>query len=362
MRFKVTEGPIRRAQRVLVYGPEGIGKTTLASQMPNPLFVDVEDGSGHLYVRRLPTPPTWDVLIDECRSVCEQPEDVSTIVIDSVDAAERLCQAEVCRRAKKNSIEAWGYGKGYVIAAEEFEKLLEVLDRCIAAGVNVMLIAHSQMRKFERPDEAGAYDRFEVKLNKHVASMTKEWSDAVLFLDYETFVSVDDNGKGHAEGGKRVIRTSHSVSWDAKNRWGLPDKLRLDAEGIAKVMEQLPVRDASAPVPSHPNPELVRDMAEKAKQAKADDKPAPRKAKSAPDRLKPLFDACQGSDVNPFEVKSVLVARGKRKESQAITDWEAPFVQWVVKNWARVCELVEQDRESGKIKQYDDVYDVDIPF
>ena len=375
MRFKVTEGPIERAQRVLVYGPEGIGKSTFASQMPNPLFIDVEEGTGHLYVRRYPTPPNWEVLIDECRSVSEQPGDVSTLVIDSADAAERLCQMAVCKTAKKPSIESWGYGRGYVIAAEEFQKLLDVLDNCIAVGVNVMLIAHSQMRKFERPDEAGTYDRFEVKLNKHVASKIKEWADAVLFLDYETFVSVDDNGKGKASGGKRVGRTSHDVSWDAKNRWGLPDKLKLDADGIAKVMAHLPVRDAdqprqatateAKPEPKHPNAELLRDMADKATRDKAEAKakdPKPMKAKSAPDRLAPLFDACKQSKVNPFEDKSVLVARSKRKESQAITDWEQPFVQWVIKNWARVCELVEQDRKDGKIKKYEDVYDVDIPF
>lgn len=365
MRFKVTEGPIERAQRVLVYGPEGIGKSTLASQMPNPLFIDVESGTNHLCVRRFPTPPTWEVLLDEVRAVAETPEDVSTIVIDSVDAAESLCQQAVCRKSKKPSIESWGYGKGYVIAAEEFQRLLDALDACIAVGVNVMLVAHSMMRKFERPDEDGSYDRFEVKLNRHVASKCKEWSDAVLFLDYETFVSIDENGKGHASGGKRVIRTSHTVSWDAKNRWGLPDKMPLDHDGVLGVLGHLPVRDPDAR-PSHPNPELLRDMAER---SRPEPKPEPKRghgdgrgAVSAPSRLTPFFELCRDSDVKPYEVKSVLVARGKRDESQPIVDWEAPFVRWVCKNWARVIELVGQDRAAGKIKQEKDVYDEDIPF
>jgi len=370
MRFAVTEGPIERAQRVLVYGPEGIGKTTLASQMPNPLFVDVEDGSSHLYVRRLPTPIDWEMLVSECQSVYEDPGEVSTIVIDSLDAAERLCQANVCKTADKSSIESFGYGRGYVVAAEEFQKLLDVLDRCIAADVNVMLIAHSALRKVERPDEIGSYDRFEVKLHKHVAPKVKEWADTVLFLDYETFVTVDDNGKGKASGGKRVIHTSHDVSWDAKNRWGLPDKMRLDEDGVAKVMEHLPVRDPSKKAPesrptAHPNPELVADMSKKAKEDKAKAERAktkPRQAKAAPDRLKPLFDACRESGVNPFEVRSVMVTRGKRGEDQAIADWEAPFVQWVIDHWPRVRELVIEDRKAGKIRQPDDVYDADIPF
>lgn len=337
MRYKLTEGPQPRAQRLLIYGPEGIGKTTMASQMPNPVFVDVEDGSGHLYVRRMPVPPSWDVLMDECRSIAESPEDCMTIVVDSADAAERLCWQKVCQRAKKDSIEAWGYGKGYVVAAEEYRKLLEVLDTCIAAGVNVVLIAHSQMRKFERPDEAGAYDRFEVKLNKHVAAMTKEWADAVLFLDYETFVSVDEQGKGKATGGKRVIRTSHNVSWDAKNRWGLPDKLQLDDSGIAQVRQFLSVGDApkSEPVAKpEPKPE---------KQPRR-----PSSAKGIPKRLQPLFALTERDGINPEEVKAVMVVKGKRDREQAILDWEEPFIEWVVNNWARVTELVSEQRKKAE--------------
>lgn len=369
MRYKVTEGPIERAQRVLVYGPEGIGKSTLASQMPNPLFVDVEEGTNHLCVMRLPTPPSWEVLIDECMAVYEQPGDVRTLVIDTLDASERLCQEHVCAKAKKPSIESWGYGKGYVIAAEEFQKLLDVLDRCIVAGVNVMLLAHSAMRKVERPDESGAYDRFEVKLNKHIASKSKEWSDAVLFLDYETFVSVDDNGKGKASGGKRVIRTTHSVSWDAKNRWGLPDKLALDDGGMAAVREHLPVLDAKASSAesghTHPNPELLHDVAEKMAGPKDDaekPKPSRRQAKASPDRLAPLFEKCKESGIQPHEVMAVMVAKGKRSEDQPVSDWEAPFVQWLVRQWPKVVELVTEHRRDHGTQAPADVYDGDIPF
>lgn len=339
MRYKLTEGPQPRAQRLLIYGPEGIGKTTMASQMPNPVFVDVEDGSGHLYVRRMPVPPSWDVLMDECRSVAESPEGCMTIVVDSADAAERLCWQKVCQRAKKDSIEAWGYGKGYVVAAEEYRKLLDVLDGCIAAGVNVVLIAHSQMRKFERPDEAGAYDRFEVKLNKHVAAMTKEWADAVLFLDYETFVSVDEQGKGKATGGKRVIRTSHNVSWDAKNRWGLPDRLDLNDSGIAQV-RQFMLAEAHEATTAEPVAEPAKKPAKQPRR--------PSSPKGIPKRLQPLFALTERDGINPEEVKAVMVVKGKRDREQAILDWEEPFIEWVVNNWARVAELVSEQRKKAE--------------
>ena len=349
MRFKITEGIVQRPQRLLIYGAEGIGKTTFASQMPDPLFIDVEDGSGHLPVRRMPVPPDWDTLLAEIDSVYEEPKGISTIVIDSADAAERLCQSKVIERAKKKSIEAWGYGKGYVVAAEEYQNLLTALDRCIRRGVNVVMVAHSQLRKVERPDEEGAYDRFEVKLNKHVASKTKEWADAVLFLDYETFVSVDESGKGKASGGKRVIRTSHSVSWDAKNRFDLPDKLMLDHDGVMAVREHLPVNEGTHD--SKPTEETVQQTNKKAKQPPA-----------APKRLQPLFDKCTESGIRPDEVRAVMVAKGKREPDHAVTDWEEPFVKWLVKQWPKVTELVMEARKNGEGKGTDDVYDGAIPF
>lgn len=348
MRYAITEGPTMRAQRLLVYGPEGIGKTTLASQFPNPIFCDVEDGSGHLYVRRLPVPLSWDMLIDEVRDVASEPDDASTIVVDSIDAAERLCQAHVCRKANKESIESWGYGKGYTIAAEEFRKLLSVCDLCIAAGVNVVLIAHSQMRKFERPDENGAYDRFEVKLDRRIASIVKEWSDAVLFLDYETFVSVDENGKGKATGGKRVIRTSHSVSWDAKNRWGLPDKLMFDGDGVNRIVSNVPVRGQDGTTAA---PRIRAEPTEQRPPRK------PKSTKGIPKRLWPLFGACETDGINPEDVKAVMVSKGKRDKNQSILDWEEPFIEWVVSNWSRVKELVAEVRELRA-----EAEDIDTPF
>lgn len=342
MKYQISEGPQKRAQRLLIYGPEGIGKSTMASMMPDPLFIDVEDGTGHLFVRRLPVPNDWDMLTEEVRFVSSEPDGTMTLVIDSVDAAERLCQQKVCQTANKPSIESWGYGKGYTIVAEKFRELLAACDRCINVGINVVLVAHSQMRKFERPDESGSYDRFEVKLDKRIASMAKEWADAVLFLDYETFVSVDENGKGKASGGKRVIRTSHHVSWDAKNRWGLPDKLMLDSDGITQVRENLLQNTPEQPTEQKPTEK--RQITRK-----------PKNSKGIPKAQQPLFALCERDSIDPSEVASVMVERGKREEGQAVLDWEAPFVEWVVSNWPRVSELVGEARKKAEEAETENV-------
>lgn len=259
MAMQITRGVVPKAQKVVVYGPEGIGKTTLAAQFPDPLFVDVEGGSAHLDVARTEAPRSWAALLSTVDAVrAERP--CATLVIDTADWAERLCAEHVCAKNKWASIETPGYGKGYTELAEEFGRFLDKLTEVAGAGVNVVLAAHAAMRKFEQPDEAAPYDRWELKLQKKVAPLVKEWADAVLFLNYKTVVEVVGNGKsakGKARGGKRVMHASHHACWDAKNRWGLPDESPLSFDPIAPHvtdMRQAAATENAANPPCQQNP------------------------------------------------------------------------------------------------------------
>lgn len=229
--MKIVKGKQERPQRVCLYGAEGIGKTTLASKWPDPLFFDLEGGTSHIDVDRVES-PTWATLLADITQAASM-DWYKTIIVDTLDAAEKMCIAAVCKKHKKESIEAFGYGKGYTYAMEEFGMLLSSLDACIEAGKNVVVVAHAQMRKFEQPDEAAPYDRWELKLSKKDAPLVKEWCDALLFLNYETVVEMSSSGKAKARGGKRVMLVDHHVCWDAKNRWGLSGKLPMEYASIA---------------------------------------------------------------------------------------------------------------------------------
>ena len=231
--MKITSGKIASAQKVVVYGVEGIGKSTFASKFPNPLFIDTEGSTRHLDVRRLPDPSSWTMLMDEVRHVINNPSLCQTLVIDTADWAEKLCMEHIMAVNKWTSIEAPGYGKGYVVLMEEFGRLLNLLEQVIDRGVNIVMTAHAQMRKFEQPDDLGAYDRWELKLQKKTAPMVKEWADLVLFANYKTMVVKTEDKKYKAQGGHRVMYTSHHPAWDAKNRMDLPGELPFDFAGIA---------------------------------------------------------------------------------------------------------------------------------
>lgn len=242
MAFPINRGIVPTAKKVVIYGPEGIGKTTFAARFPNPVFIDTEGSTKEYDVARFPAPTSWQMLLDEVAEVKKNPQICRTLVIDTADWAEAACFAHVISVGQCKSIEDFNYGKGYVKAKEEFGRLLNELTEVVNVGVNVVVTAHAAMRKFEQPDEMGAYDRWEMKLytsqKTNIAALLKEWADMVLFANYKTFAVKDGkSGKAKAQGGQRVMYTTHHPCWDAKNRYGLPDMLPLDYEAIRAVIE-----------------------------------------------------------------------------------------------------------------------------
>jgi hypothetical protein len=243
--MKITKGKQTRAQRVVIYGVESVGKSTFAAQFPKPLFLDIEQGTSHLDVDRCDI-GNWKQLTDsltECRS-----SDYKTIVIDSADWAERLCIEDLLASSKKTSIEDFGFGKGWVMVAERMSRMLASVDTLIDAGKNVVLIAHSKIVRFEAPDALAAYDRYELKLSKQSSPLLKEFADELWFLRFKTKVSTTDTGRGKGIGGKeRIILTTHSAAYDAKTRSGLAEELPLVWESVAHLFADIVAPAAAAP-------------------------------------------------------------------------------------------------------------------
>lgn len=266
MKFNITKGKVKSAIRLVAYGSEGIGKSTFASKFPEPLFIDVEGGTKQLDVSRFPNPETWTDILEEIDAVIEEPDVCRTLVIDTIDRAEAMLINRLLKEGGVDSIEKYGggYGKGYTAVQERFQKdFLNRLDRVIAKGVNVVLLAHAQMRKLESPDEP-PYDRWELKVSKKVAPIVKEWADILLFMNYDVMV-VEENGRNKAKGkAKRKMHANHRPTYDAKNRYGLPDDMDLDFEPLRKIYEgSVPPRPQKDVIlPDTPTDRIVEDPGE----------------------------------------------------------------------------------------------------
>ena len=310
--LNIRKGKVVRPQKVAIYGSEGIGKTTFAAAFPDPLFIDTEGGTAHMDVSRIDGIRSWDELLSVIHEVAIEPEVCKTLVIDTADWAEQLCVKYICEKYKQNSLEGFGYGRGYTYLAEEFGRLLSALDTVIASGKHVVITAHAKMRKFEQPDEQGAYDRWEMKLSKQVAPLVKEWCDMLLFLNYKTYVVTTESNAKKAQGGKRVMYTSHHPCWDAKNRHDLPDELDLDYGCIAHLFSS-----AKKPVPSS---DAQRAAVGKLRTVIAD------------------------SGISEEDLQRVVSSKGHYSADTPIDDYSEKFITgWCLKYFSQIVNMISEE-------------------
>lgn len=360
-KYSVTTGVQAAPVKTVLYGPEGIGKSTFASHFPDPVFIDTEGGTKRLNVARLPQPTSWAMLLDEVAEVRKGSVPCGTLVLDTADWAERLCIQAVCARAKVSGIEDFGYGKGYTYVKEEFAKLLDALEEVLNAGHNVVVLAHAAITKFEQPDAVGNYDRWSMKTSKQVAPLLREWCDMLLFANYKTVVEKAGSGpnaKNKASGGRRVLYTTHHPCWDAKNRFGLPEEVPFEYASIAHCLPggsapaatQTPVQHAPAPAPQpkhQPDADILPSPTPQPQPPHEEVPPALLTpdliALGVPEKLAPLMSA---NNVTPEELQAVVGQRGYFPEDMPIRDYPADFVEGcLVAAWSQVLQMVLDSRD-----------------
>lgn len=235
----LVKGKLQQPTRVVLYGVEGIGKSTFGADAPAPIFLGAEDGTSQLDVTRFPSPESWQEVLDAVRLLTNETHPYQTLVVDTLDWAEPLLWAFICQRDAQKNIEAYGYGKGYQAALDEWRVFLAALERMRAAkGVNVILVAHSWIKPFKNP-EGDDFDRYEMKLNTKASGLVKEWADCVLFANFEVLTQRDDKKRVRGvDSDARVIHTHRRAAYDAKNRYGLPETLPLSWADFQAAMQK----------------------------------------------------------------------------------------------------------------------------
>ena len=235
--------------RILLYGTEGIGKSTFGARAPAPIFVPTEDGLGEIDCHHFPLADSFDQVIEDLAALHKEPHDYQSVVVDSLDWLERLIWDEVCAEYGVKSIEKvdGGYAKGYTHALTPWREVLSRLDALrLDRGMVVILIAHARVEKFEDPESA-AYDRYSPRLHKHATALVTEWADAVLFATRRFRTETEEAGFNRTrtiaapvgkDGGERILRTVGSPACVAKNRYGLPAELPLTWDALVAAMAQ----------------------------------------------------------------------------------------------------------------------------
>lgn len=218
--------------RILLYGVPKIGKTTLASEFPSPVFIQAEDGTpkgvelttfGKIGLMQ----DVWDAFA----ALSDNEHNFKTLVIDSLSALEQLIWNDVCAVNKWDSIESPGYGKGYIEADLRWMKLMQSISYLREEKrMIILLIAHSEIKHVEDP-LVGGYERFSVRLHKRAVELVNREVDLIAFLNYRIGISEAKDGPGgkkvrKAVGiGDRILHFADRPGFMAGDRYDFPDEI-----------------------------------------------------------------------------------------------------------------------------------------
>ena len=238
----------------MIYGPEGIGKSTLASAAPTPLFLDTEMGTGQLEIDRLDVTNLAQIG-STLHALLNEPHGYKTIVLDTADNLWRMCADAICAENKWPDIEKPGFGKGYAMAADKFRVVLSWFDSLVARGINVVIVSHAKVDKVNPPDNA-EYSKYCIKVSAPTKQaeasreFLKEWCDSLLFCNFDMTV---DSSKGKAVGKhERVVNTVPAPAWEAKNRYSLPETMPMTPDTMRAIFTAAGSCPDAAQAPAQP--------------------------------------------------------------------------------------------------------------
>ena len=223
--IQVGKRPMPR--RALLYGVQGVGKSTFGASSSKPIFVPTEDGLGGINCDCFPLARCTEDVLAALSELLTQQHDYQTVVIDSLDWLERLIWDDVCAEFGVKYLEKadGGYGKGYTYTLPRWRKVLKALDDLREQrGMASILIAHAKAEKFQTPEDS-AYDRFAPRLHKLASALVQEWCDEMFFATYKAGT---DPKKVREQMPERVMRTCEGPTHVAKNRLNMPPELPLE--------------------------------------------------------------------------------------------------------------------------------------
>jgi len=233
--MKINKGVRHKARRMLIYGENGIGKSTLAAQFPKPLMLNFEDGVHSIDADSTDRFRSYRELQDFL--TIELPRtDYRTIVLDTADWLEKMLMDEVARSSGKATIEDIGFGRGYQSLEKLWKQLFVQLEFFWNQNRHIVFTCHEIIDRFADP-EGDTFNFYRPALHRAGSGCVTEWCDEVLFCKHKRYTRKRDEGykqERHIamQTGERVIVCNKQAAIEAKNRLGLPDEVPMSIESF----------------------------------------------------------------------------------------------------------------------------------
>lgn len=228
---------VLRAPRIVLFGSAGIGKTTMGASLPDPIFVQTEDGLGKIAVDHFPLAETYEEVISALDVLINEDHQFKSVVIDSVDWLESLIYTYTCQKGNVDSIEQFGYGKGYMEALTWWRQYIDRLNTLRnSKGMLICQLAHARQVEV-RPPNTEPYHQWQIKLHKHSTALIKEHCDLLGYCDTKTTIVKSESASGRQfqktkSDGKRFIYCNKAPERDTKNRYGIDKEIEMSYDAL----------------------------------------------------------------------------------------------------------------------------------
>lgn len=229
------EKPGERAPIITICADSGLGKTTLASLFPNPIFIRAEDGLQAIPKEyrpdAFPLITKEAMLWEQLSHLVKADHHYETVVIDSVTALDRMFTQWVVEgdKNKPRSINQalGGYGAGLSAVAGQHQRVRKAVGMINDRGITVVFIAHADMETISPPDSE-EYTRWCLRLHKKSVAPYVDDSDLVGFIKLESFLKGEEGERKKAiSSGDRVLVAYATAANISKNRYGITDNIDL---------------------------------------------------------------------------------------------------------------------------------------
>ena len=230
--MKISQATCGSAPIVLLYGSEGRGKSTLASKFPKPLAMLLERGlPAGVKLNAIDGLGAYGAVLDAIRALYQDAQGYQSLIIDTLDSLEPMLLEHVCVEHSWKNIEAPPYGKGFVIADQQWLRFIKgitaVRDK---HSMTIVLVAHAEITRIDDP-RAPSFTQYAPKLHKRARALVQDATDVIGFLAEDLKISTDDGGFRErvraSSSNQRFLFLDGCPAYIAKNRFGMPSRIAI---------------------------------------------------------------------------------------------------------------------------------------